>query len=94
MKGTVLRSRSDEEKSELAKGFIDDVIPLFISGELRSLCQERYPVEDSSGSRPNGANLTFGKLRDAGNEWGDGTYDLSKVAPSGSSNIAVAGVPR
>lgn len=44
--GTTLRSRPLERKLVLCQRFIDEVIPLFESGDLRPVIDSRYPFEE------------------------------------------------
>ena len=61
--GTVLRSRSIHEKAALMSRFGREVLPLFERGELHSLCEERYSVDQIEQAHQRmGQNETFGKL--------------------------------
>ena len=72
VRGTVLRSRSPEEKSDLMARFTESVLPLFEEGILRSLCREAYPVGMvEQAHRKMSENKTFGKLVIEGWEAGE-----------------------
>jgi len=61
--GTVLRSRSADEKAALMSQFVAEVLPMFERGELHSLCEERYSVDQIEQAHQRmGQNETFGKL--------------------------------
>lgn len=61
--GTVLRSRSLEEKIEVTRAFADEVVPLFASGKLRAVIDSEFPLaEIQAAHRRMGSNETFGKV--------------------------------
>ncbi len=63
LRGTVLRSRSPEEKVLLARAFQDQVVPLFERGEIRPVVDAILPVEKViEAHRRLEENRTFGKL--------------------------------
>lgn len=63
LRGTVLRTRSPEEKVLLARAFQDHVVPLFERGELRPVVDTILPAaEVATAHRRMQENDTFGKL--------------------------------
>ncbi len=61
--GSVLRSRSAREKSDLAKSFEDAMLGRFAAGELRPVIDEVLPMtEVQRAHQQMDANQTFGKL--------------------------------
>jgi len=63
IRGTVLRSRSPEEKVLLARTFQDHVVPLFERGEIRPVVDAILPVEKVAEAHQRlEDNRTFGKL--------------------------------
>lgn len=63
IRGSVLRSRSAQEKAELAQSFEDAMLGRFASGELRPVIDEVLPMtEVQRAHRQMDANQTFGKL--------------------------------
>ena len=61
--GSVLRSRSAQEKGELNALFAKNVLPLFANGALKPVVDAVLPMEDvADAHRRMGANKTFGKL--------------------------------
>ncbi len=46
IKGTVLRSRSDDEKAAAVKAMADDLLPRFPDGELRPIVDRIFPIEE------------------------------------------------
>lgn len=63
IQGTVLRTRSPEEKVLLARAFQDHVVPLFERGELRPVVDHIFPAERvADAHRRMEANDTFGKV--------------------------------
>jgi len=61
--GTVLRSRSREEKVVLANDFEREVVPLFESGEIRPIVDRTFPAKEASEAhRYLEANENFGKV--------------------------------
>ncbi len=63
LRGTVLRSRSPEEKVILARAFQDHVVPLFERGEVRPVVDTILPADKAAvAHRRLEANDSFGKL--------------------------------
>ncbi len=63
LRGTVLRSRSLEEKVALARAFEAEVVPGFGDGTLRPVVHEVLPAEDAAEAhRAMESNLNFGKI--------------------------------
>lgn len=63
IQGTILRTRSPEEKVLLARTFQDQVVPLFERGELRPVVDSIVPADAVPGAhRRIQANETFGKI--------------------------------
>jgi len=61
--GSVLRSRSAEEKAELTKSFTREMLGRFETDELKPIVDEVLPMtEIQSAHRRMDANETFGKL--------------------------------
>ena len=61
--GTVLRSRTDEEKNTLFRRFEEEVLPALQSGKLRSPTEESYHVSAvEEAHRKVASNQTFGKV--------------------------------
>jgi NADPH:quinone reductase len=61
--GTILRSRSPEEKVLLARTFQDHVVPLFERGELQPVVDTILPAAEAARAHVRlQANETFGKL--------------------------------
>lgn len=61
--GTVLRSRSLEEKAAATKLFADEVLPLFVSGEIKPTVERVFPADDVRQAHELlESNTTFGKL--------------------------------
>jgi NADPH2:quinone reductase len=61
--GSVLRSRSPEEKAELTKRFAQDMLAKLTSGELRPIIDATLPMTDIQTAHTRmDANQTFGKL--------------------------------
>ncbi|MBN1652875.1 MAG: NAD(P)H-quinone oxidoreductase [Deltaproteobacteria bacterium] len=61
--GSVLRSRSLEEKAALAQGFIRELLPRFESGELRPVIDRVMPMDSiQQAQRRMEQNLNFGKI--------------------------------
>jgi len=61
--GSVLRSRSPEEKAELTKSFTDEILGRFASGDLKPIIDDVLPMTDvQAAHRRMEANETFGKL--------------------------------
>lgn len=46
IKGTVLRSRSNDEKAAAVKAMADDLLPWFPDGELRPIVDRIFPIEE------------------------------------------------
>jgi putative PIG3 family NAD(P)H quinone oxidoreductase len=63
MVGTVMRSRSLEERATLVQAFARDVLPLLASGRVRPVIDEVLPMtEVREAHRRMAGNETFGKL--------------------------------
>ena len=63
LRGTVLRTRSPEEKVILARAFQDHVVPLFERGEIHPVVDTILPAEEAAvAHRRLEANDSFGKL--------------------------------
>jgi len=63
MRGTVLRSRSGEERAALVRAFQRDVLPGFVDGSLRPVVDGRLPAEQAAEAhRVIEENRNFGKL--------------------------------
>ena len=61
--GTVLRSRSVEEKREVTTAFTRDVVPLIASGTLRPTIDSVYELADVAKAHERlASNATFGKV--------------------------------
>ena len=63
LRGTVLRSRSPDEKMALARAFETEVVPGFGEGALRPVVDRVLPAEDAAEAhRTMESNLNFGKI--------------------------------
>lgn len=63
IEGTVLRSRSDEEKTALTAAFRRDVLPLFTRGAVRPIIDRVFPFDEIvAAHRHMEANANFGKI--------------------------------
>ena len=61
--GSVLRSRSAEEKAALTRSFTDEMLTKFTTGELKPIVDAVLPMaEIQEAHRRMDANETFGKL--------------------------------
>jgi NADPH2:quinone reductase len=61
--GSVLRSRSAEEKAELTKSFTQEMLGRFATGELKPIIDDVLPMTDIQAAHQRmDANETFGKL--------------------------------
>lgn len=61
--GTVLRSRTTQEKSSATRSFVREVLPLMASGVLRSNIDRTFPAEDAAGAHDYiESNANFGKV--------------------------------
>ena len=61
--GTTLRARPLERKLALSQRFIDEVLPLFDTGQLRPVIDSRYPFEQiADAHRHIEANANVGKI--------------------------------
>jgi len=61
--GTVMRSRSLEEKIEATRAFANEVVPLFAAGKLRPVIDSEFPLSEiQAAHRKMGSNETFGKI--------------------------------
>ena len=61
--GTTLRARPLERKLALSQRFIDEVLPLFDTGQLRPVIDSRYPFERiADAHRHIEANANVGKI--------------------------------
>jgi len=48
--GSVLRSQSKEEKAQIARGFIETVLPLLESGRVRPVIDRIFPISEVEGA--------------------------------------------
>jgi NADPH2:quinone reductase len=63
LRGTVLRSRSIEEKREVTAAFVRDVVPLFEKKVLRPTVDRVFPLDEIGAAHAHMAsNATFGKV--------------------------------
>ncbi len=61
--GSVLRTRSPEEKADLTKSFTDEMLGRFATGDLKPIIDEVLPMTDIQAAHQRmDANETFGKL--------------------------------
>jgi putative PIG3 family NAD(P)H quinone oxidoreductase len=61
--GSVLRSRTNEEKAALTKSFTESMLPHFSTGTLRPIIDDTLPMSEiQEAHRRMDANETFGKL--------------------------------
>lgn len=61
--GTVLRSRSPAEKAEAVRQFVDEVIPLFVSGKIVPNVDRVFALADiSAAHKYMESNTSFGKI--------------------------------
>lgn len=61
--GTVLRTRSQEEKASLVRTFAERVMPRFLSGEIRPVVDRVFPAERAAEAhRYLESNLNFGSV--------------------------------
>lgn len=61
--GTVLRARSSEEKTEATKSFIENVLPLIESGEIKPNLDKVFKAEDAGKAHEYlESNESFGKV--------------------------------
>lgn len=61
--GSVLRSRSPEEKADLTESFSEQMLPRFATGELKPIIDGVLPMTDVQAAHQRmDANETFGKL--------------------------------
>lgn len=61
--GTVLRARPDDEKREATQKFVDDVLPLLASGQVRPNVDRVFKAEDAVPAYEYlGSNESFGKV--------------------------------
>jgi NADPH:quinone reductase-like Zn-dependent oxidoreductase len=61
--GTVLRPRPLDEKAAATKKFVDDILPLFTSGEIRPNLDRAFAAEDVVAAYQYlGSNKSFGKV--------------------------------
>jgi NADPH2:quinone reductase len=61
--GSVLRSRSPEEKAALTKSFADEMLQRFTTGDLKPIIDDVLPMTDvQTAHQRMDANETFGKL--------------------------------
>ena len=61
--GTVLRSRSVEEKAEATRKFIEEVLPLFSTGEIKPNIDKIFPIENIRQAHEYlESNQSFGKV--------------------------------
>jgi NADPH:quinone reductase-like Zn-dependent oxidoreductase len=63
LRGTVLRSRSVEEKRAVTEAFARDVVPRVESGELRATIDRVFPLAEIAAAHERlASNATFGKV--------------------------------
>lgn len=63
MTGTVLRSRSLEEKIAVTQAFLAEVVPLFAAGKFRPVIDREFPLEEiQAAHRRMESNHSFGKI--------------------------------
>jgi NADPH:quinone reductase-like Zn-dependent oxidoreductase len=63
IQGSVLRSRSTEEKADLTKSFTQEMLGRFATGELKPIVDDVLPMTDIQAAHQRmDANQTFGKL--------------------------------
>jgi NADPH:quinone reductase-like Zn-dependent oxidoreductase len=63
VRGTMLRSRSPEEKAAATAAFAKDVLPLLDSGTVRPVVDRVFPLGDIRGAHALlESNATFGKI--------------------------------
>jgi NADPH:quinone reductase len=63
IKGTVLRSRTSEEKARAVRRFAAEVVPLLASGQLRPVIDGTYALAEASTAYHRlASNETFGKI--------------------------------
>ena len=63
IQGSVLRSRSTEEKADLTKSFTQEMLGRFATGELKPIVDDVLPMTDIQAAHQRmDANETFGKL--------------------------------
>jgi NADPH2:quinone reductase len=61
--GTVMRTRSLEEKIEATRAFADEVVPLFAAGKLHPVIDSEFPLSEiQAAHRKMQSNETFGKV--------------------------------
>ena len=61
--GTVLRARSTEEKAAATKAFVDDVVPLLDSGQVRPVADRIFPASEARQAyKYLASNESFGKV--------------------------------
>lgn len=63
IKGSVLRSRSDEEKTKIIAGLRQEVWPLFEQGKLKPVIHQMFPIEAAEEAHELvKSNATVGKV--------------------------------
>ncbi len=63
LRGTVLRSRSLQEKTAATAAFVRDVVPLLASGRVMPIVDRAYPLHEIGSAHARlASNETFGKL--------------------------------
>ncbi len=61
--GTVLRTRSKEEKASLVRSFAERIMPRFLAGEIRCVVDRIFPAEEAAEAhRYLESNLNFGSV--------------------------------
>ncbi len=61
--GTVMRTRSPEDKAQVARSFADHVLPRFVAGELRPVLDRVFPMTEAADAhRYLEANCNFGSV--------------------------------
>ena len=63
VRGTVLRTRSSEEKAHATAAFARDVLPLFERGTVRAIVERVFPLDEIRAAHELlESNRTFGKI--------------------------------
>lgn len=63
IRGSTLRTRTLEEKLAVTRRFATSVLPLLVSGKVRPIIEQVYPLEEiAEAHRVMGENRNFGKL--------------------------------
>ena len=63
LEGTVLRGRSNEEKSALTRAFVETVLPLFLAGKLSAVVDSTFILEEIRAAHEYlASNVAFGNV--------------------------------